>query len=199
MEIITNNDKQLTDYFGDRWMLTDAKTGKNIVEFTSFIDADIKAESKVVTGPIEQGSFASYNKVENPNQIKVTLGISGDTAQLQNAINQLEKYAGSTDLVCLVTPTAEYEDMNLERFDYQLKRETGRGALYVSLSLVEIRQVQAAYTNVKLAPLHNRGKVQTKPVGTSKGAGAGSGSGSEKQVNRSVFRSAGNAYRGWMG
>ena len=182
---------------GGQWMLNDNKTGKAIVTFTSFIDADIKDEAKVVSGPIEKGSFASYNKVESPLEAKVTLGISGSISTLQNALDSLKRYANSTDLVDLVTPTSEYESLNLERFDYQLKRETGHGALYVSLSLVEIRQVQSEYTNAQVAPQQDRGKVQTKSTsGNTNKLGSGTGSGTNTAPNRSRLRSIGNAVRG---
>lgn len=173
--ISSKAEKLIADYFDGQWKLEDAQSGQNIVTFTSFIDSEIKDESKVVSGPVEEGSFASYNKVETPLEIKVTLGIQGTDSELQDAINSLQQYASSTDLVNLITPTAEYENLNLERFDYQLKREIGRGALYVSLSLVEIKQVTTEYTNVKVAPQKDRGKVQTKATGNGNGQGTGSG------------------------
>jgi len=198
--IASQAEKLLTDYLDGQWQLTDANTGQNIVTFTSFIDAEIKDESKVVSAPIEEGSFASYNKVESPLEIKVTLGLSGSTSDLQNALDSLTKYAGSTDLVNLVTPTAEYESLNLERFDYSLKREIGRGALYVSLSLKEIKQVQSEYTNAEVAPQQDRGKVQTKDAGSAAKSGSGSGSGSGSSTasapRRSMLRSMGDAVRG---
>ena len=179
-------EKRIADYFDGQWSLIDMNSGQNIVTFTSFIDADISDENKVVEEAVEEGSFASYNKVETPIVISVTLGLSGTTAILQNALNALKKYCHSTDLISLVTPTAEYQNLNLEKYDYQLKREIGRGALYVALSLIEIRQVKSEYTNVKVAPQQDRGKVQGKEVG--------SGSGNvQKAPNRSMLASATNA------
>ena len=61
-----------------------------------------------------------------------------------------------------MTPNAEYPDLNLEGFNYSRKRENGLGVLFVELSLLEVRQVRAQYTNAKLAPRRERGKVQTK-------------------------------------
>lgn len=149
----------------ETWTLRNARTGRNAVTFTSFIGAEITDEGKVVSGPVEEGSFASYNKTDSPLDVKVTLGMQGDNATLQEAIDALEQLRFSTDLVNLVTPVVEYEDLNLEKFSYSLKREDGRGCLYVDLHLVEIIEVEAQYTNARLAPQQNRGKVQAKDAG----------------------------------
>ena len=192
MGIVQNKaEKYLADFFDGKWTLVDAKSGQNICTFTSFIDSEIKDEQKVTNEAVEEGSFASYNKVETPLEVKVTLGLSGTTAVLQNALDALKKYCHSTDLVNLVTPTAEYESLNLERFDYQLKRENGRGALYVALQLVEIRQVKTVYTNAKVAPQQDRGKVQTKSDSkASSGNSGGTQSQAEKCKRTSLIRSA---------
>ena len=52
--------------------------------------------------------------------------------------------------------------MNLEGFNYSRKRENGLGVLFVELSMLEVKQVRAQYTNAELAPRRERGKVQTK-------------------------------------
>ena len=144
----------------NRWLLAD-ENGLPVVAFTSFLSADIRNEGKVVSAPVEEGSFASYNKVATPLEADVTLGIQGDDATLQNALDTLTTLQAGTQLVSLVTPNAEYANLNLESFNYSRKRENGLGALFVELSLVEIRQVQAQYADARLAPRRERGKVQT--------------------------------------
>ena len=54
--------------------------------------------------------------------------------------------------------------MNLESFNYRRRREDGLGVLWVDLSLVGVKQVKAAYTNVRLAQRRYRGKVQAQEV-----------------------------------
>ena len=146
-----------------RWTLTNA-SGEAVVAFTSFLSLDLRNESRVVSGPVEEGSFATYNKVETPLEVDVSLGIQGDDATLQSALDSLNALQAGTELVNLVTPNAEYQDLNLESFSYRRRREDGLGVLWVDLSLVGVKQVKAAYTNVRLAQRRYRGKVQAQEV-----------------------------------
>lgn len=143
------------------WTLNNA-SGVPAVTFTSFLGFDLRNESLVVSSQVEEGSFATYNKVETPLEVTVSLGIQGDDATLQTALDTLNALQAGTELVSLVTPTAEYRDLNLEGFNYRQHREDGLGALWVELSLVGVRQVTAQYTNVRLAPRRQRGKVQAR-------------------------------------
>lgn len=143
------------------WTLNNA-SGVPAVTFTSFLGFDLLNESLVVSSQVEEGSFATYNKVETPLEVTVSLGIQGDDATLQTALDTLNALQAGTELVSLVTPTAEYRDLNLEGFNYRQHREDGLGALWVELSLVGVRQVTAQYTNVRLAPRRQRGKVQAR-------------------------------------
>ncbi len=156
---------------GNRWLLAD-ENGLPVVAFTSFLSADIRNESKVVSAPVEEGSFATYNKVATPLEVNVTLGIQGDDSTLQDALDTLTTLQAGTQLVSLVTPNAEYPDLNLEGFNYSRKRENGLGVLFVELSLVEVKQVAAQYTNAELSPRRERGKVQTRETSAAAGIGA---------------------------
>lgn len=154
---------------GNRWLLAD-DNGQRVIAFTSFLSADIRADGQVVSAPVEEGSFASYNKTNGPLEIHVALGIQGDDAALQEALDTLSTLQAGTQLVSLVTPNAEYPDLNLESFNYSRKRENGLGVLFVELSLVEVKQVRAHYTNAAVAPRRERGKVQAqKPTSAAAG------------------------------
>lgn len=143
------------------WTINNA-SGERVVEFTSFISMDFRDEYTVVTGPVEEGSFASYNKVASPLEIDCSLGIEGDDNTLNTALDALNLLAASTDIVSLVTPETEYYNLNLKSVSYRRRREDGLGVLWLDLKLIEVRQVEAQYTNVKLAEKKNRGKVQPK-------------------------------------
>ena len=143
------------------WYLMD-EWGNIPITFTSFISMELRAEGRAVSTAVEEGSFASYNKVNSPLSINCTLGFMGDDAALQYALHLLTIFQEDTFLLSLVTPNAEYENLNLVAYSYQRRRENGLGMLYVDLQLEEIRQVEAQYTNVKLAPRKNRGLIQAK-------------------------------------
>lgn len=152
-----------------QWSLNNA-SGERVVEFTSFLSMDLRDDYNVVTGPVEEGSFASYNKVASPLEIDCSLGIEGDDNTLNVALDALNELAASTGILSLVTPETEYYNLNLKSVSYRRRREDGLGVLWLDLKLVEVRQVEAQYTNEKLGEKKQRGKVQPKEAGTKGGA-----------------------------
>ena len=138
------------------WMITDSD-GQIVLEFSSFLSADVRNEGQVVSAPVEEGGFASYNKVDSPLAVAASLAFQGTEEQIQDAIFMLSVLREETLLVNLVTPDAEYENLTLESYSYRRDRESGVGVLFVELSFVEVRQVATQYTNVRLAPRKQRG------------------------------------------
>lgn len=123
------------------WRLTG---GSETVEFTSMLNFDVTDSSSVVSGKIEKGSFANYNKTDAPLTIKVTLAVQGDDSVRQSALSALRRLKNSLDLVQLETPEAYYDSLNVQKYSYLCSAETG--PLVVNLELVEIRQVDAGGT-----------------------------------------------------
>lgn len=144
------------------WRIFKTETGATAIEFSSFISCDVRDEAAIVDGPVEEGSFASYNKVKKPLEIKASIAVMGDESKLQESLYTLEDLVKGTELVSLVTPSTEYDDLNLESYNYTLKRENGRGVLFIDLSLKEVKQVKMAVSNEKIPVRKERGKVQEK-------------------------------------
>lgn len=144
------------------YSITDMKSGNDLVKYTSFLSLDVRAEAQVVKGAIEEGSFASYNKVMQPAEIDVQLGVAGTENELQEVLKTLEKYRHSTDLIAIAIPEGVYRPVSLESFSYARKREDGINVLWLDLSFVQIKQVKAQTTNAKLGGRKSSGKVQPK-------------------------------------
>lgn len=168
----TNILNGLLGRLSERWALVDTKSGNDLVRFTSFLSCDVRNESTVVSSQVEEGSFASYNKVDSPLEVNVRLGIQGNDGELKDALDTLDSLRKSTKLVNLVMPSAEYRDLNLEMFNYTIKTELGRGVLFVDLSLKEIRQVKAEYSNEKIPEKKTAGKTQGVDKGKAQDAAA---------------------------
>lgn len=134
------------------------------------LSIDVKNESKLLTSPVEESGFASYNKVASPLDIYVELAASSSESGHAALLAALDKLASGTDLVSLVTPDKEYRFLNIE--SYSVKRTATEGAtlLVAELHLLEVRQVkvrvsQAAIRSPKRptsASKVDRGQVQTK-------------------------------------
>lgn len=155
------------------WALL-TEDGADVLAFDAMLSVDISAENQVAYEPVENGSFASYNKAASPTQLRVTLARSGTSYDQQAMLDTLERLCGGTDLVTLVTPAQEYAGYNLESYTYSRKSDNGAQLLVVELSLVEIRQVETQATttvtalkpaqvkNASDASIANTGKVQAK-------------------------------------
>ena len=145
------------------WTLLDVK-GQTAVTFTSFIDIDLRAEGQALTYPVENGGFASYNKVESPLDIRLTLGLQGTEADFASALERIGKYKRDAVVLAVVTPAAMYRSMTLEAFSYKRAKGNGAGLLATELTLVEVRQVASRATTTAITQPKNptsAGKVDT--------------------------------------
>ncbi len=103
--------------------------------------------------PIEASSsgqgaaFASFNKVWQPANPVVVLALSGTDSEKQQFLAAVDDACASTDLWDVYTPDATYKGYTVERYTYQRSATHGASLLTVEVSLKQILQVTAAYTN----------------------------------------------------
>lgn len=163
----------LTGANSNEFALVDSETSLSAFDFDSIIQFEVRAEGHVVSAPIEQGSFASYNKVDSPNYIEVQLAKQGTDDVLQAALKTLDELQTTASKINFVTPVAEYENYTLESYDFSMSQRDGLGVLYIRLHLIEIREVTPQYTDSKSISSSNaknaadssttdRGKTQAK-------------------------------------
>jgi len=125
--------------------------GSLVFDVDSVLDLKMGAKAKTSTFPVEEGSFAAYNKVLEPFSTKVRLAVGGPdrVAALQSA---LMAEVAAANLYNVVTPTVTYLNVTLESYDHeQTSSNGGVSGLVVDLSLVQVREVTPAYTTVALA------------------------------------------------
>lgn len=103
-------------------------------------------EMKISDFPLENGGFASYNKVEMPSNPSVTLTFAGSESSRKTFLDAIDKACKSTDLYSVVTPEVTYINHAIERYSYQRRSERGCTLLIVEIILKEIRQVSSQYT-----------------------------------------------------
>lgn len=179
---------------GSDWMVLDYATNQIVITPDTVPSFDYRTDTRVSDFPLQQGAFASYNKVQLPSEIRMTLVCSGlnffqaasaalnlnfgnNYMQKKDFLSVLEDFRKSEQLLTIVTPDATYTSFTLEHFDY--RRETTRGAniLYVECLFREIRQVTTSNSSVNGLPFVNsnsvgaanpinNGIVQTFPYGT---------------------------------
>jgi len=141
----------------------------------SILDFGYRTEWNVSTFPVQNGSFADYNKVANPFEIIVRLSKGGDVTVRKAFLDSLAAVAKTLDLYTILTPEHTYLNCNVIR--YEVSRRGVQGAYFfadVDVFFREIRQVTPQYSNTSTAtenaqnssaiPSTNQGKVQTAPT-----------------------------------
>lgn len=131
--------------FGNYWGVFN-EFGIPILLADNVVSLKYTNTAKVSQTPIEQGSFASYNKVNDPYKatVQLTKG-SGSTSARGAFLAQIEALAASTLKFHVITP--EFVYTNAAIVGYDLAREASDGAqlIKVNLHLEEIREVMVQY------------------------------------------------------
>ena len=148
------------------WTLQ-SEGGGTAVEFDVFLDMDFAGANAVAHEPIEQGGFASYNKQDTPKEISVTLACTKLYVAQQPVLEAIDKLAAGTQKLSLITPAAEYKNLNIESYSYARRDDAGAGMLVVELKLVEIREVETKKKTTASQNPKSEGK-QGKPIEKSK-------------------------------
>lgn len=140
---------------------TDWSFSDNVLPNANFFDMSIRCGGQVVSSSIEEGSFFSYNKTTEPIEINATISFSGTNTFLQSVLDRLNNLKNAVTTFSIKTPVYEYQNMNLQNYDYDFRREDGLGVLYIKTTFIEIREVNLQYTNTTITP------QQTKDVSAS--------------------------------
>lgn len=149
-----------------------------IVDSESFIPLTVpdswgefspRFESQTSDYPVENGAFATYNKVRRPTSVSVTLVKTGsDVARFTwfAAIQQAELQSPTT-LYTLISPQGVYVDYTLKDMAYETRQDRGSNLLYLTMQFVQIPQIPSsddAQTNTqapKSSPIDRIGQVYT--------------------------------------
>ena len=141
MSILYPNSRDMRQACRKTWKFSDG-----VLASAYIMDMAIRQGGTVVSSPIEQGSFASYNKTTDPTEITATLAFQGEDLHLQTILFDIKELKESVTTLSIETPCAEYQNMTLQNYDYSYKLEDGLGVLYINATFLEIREVQVAYT-----------------------------------------------------
>jgi hypothetical protein len=130
-----------------QWAITDS-TGNAALSPDSVIEFEYRGEMRVCSHPVEQGSFASYNKIAVPFDVRMVLSCNGNGPMTRDEfLSAIETMRESTDLVSLVTPDDVYENCNLIHVDYRREARHGVSLIMVQLWFQEIRQGSSTTTS----------------------------------------------------
>ncbi len=144
------------DTRADGWALT--TEGGGIIDFDTIISIDVDSTNKVMQSPTEMGGFCMYNKAIGPTMVTLDIAVCGSDERRARTVTALLDLSNSTDLLNLITPEYEFAGFNLDSCKYSRNADDGSDAVYLTLSLTEIRQVTQQYTNAKISRKTKTGK-----------------------------------------
>jgi hypothetical protein len=141
----------------------------------SFLEFGYRNEYTMSDYPVQDGGFASYDKVANPFETMVRMAKGGSQQERKKFLDSLDAIVGTLDLYDILTPEKTYLGVNVLR--YEFARRGNRNAYFfteVDLYFREIRTVTATYSNTAVttqnaqepsaAPVTNTGTVQGQPT-----------------------------------
>jgi hypothetical protein len=88
---------------------------------------EFQAAARVSDYPVEQGAFASYNKVIEPYSATVRMSRGGTLEQRSAFLAAIEGAQKSLELYTVLTPELSYFNANIEAFDYRREINSGAG------------------------------------------------------------------------
>lgn len=135
---------------GPLWGVFD-QSNKPIAVADSVLDFGYRNNSKISNFPLQKGSFANYNKVNNPYECTIQLTKGGTVAERQAFLQAIDTVANSLDLYHIVTPEKTYLNCNMEGQSIRRSAEDGANLLVVELRFIEIREVTGQYSTTVVA------------------------------------------------
>lgn len=122
----------------------------------SIIDFSTRQEYRVSDFPVQQGQFASYNKVTLPFEISIKMTSGGTVDDRTQFLNEVTQVAASTDLYTIVTPEKTYLDCNATHSEVTRRGKDGAYWLDdVEMHFRQIIQVTAQYSTTATQPTQN--------------------------------------------
>lgn len=125
-------------------------TGSPILVGQTAFQMQYMREYKVSDYPVEDGAFASYNKVQLPFVGRFTFLQGGSLDDKGNFLIDCENICSDLNLYQLVTPEITYHNVNVTHYDYDRTAAKGVGLMYVEVWVEQIRVAPpAAFTSTK--------------------------------------------------
>ena len=145
---------KLLDSFAPKWGIynmpktssIEAAEVKPVIVPDNVISVDYVNVSNILNYPVEEGSFASYNKIKTPRSHTVIMSKGGSTSVRTAFIQKLEELQESLDLFAIVTPEKNYINVNIDRVEFRRTATNGAGMIMASIHFVEIRQAEIAFS-----------------------------------------------------
>lgn len=120
------------------------RNGLPVIDSDSTVSFELKQDFPISDYPVEKGGFQSYNKVQLPTDIRVSVAGGGSDASRQVFLASIDAVMNTTDVYDVVTPEKVYTGYNFSHRDFRRTAHNGVGLITVDLWLIEIRATATA-------------------------------------------------------
>ena len=152
--------------FGQQWGIFLA--GQIVVTADTVVAFDYKKDWAISDYPVEEGGFESYDKVEQPFDVRFRFVAGGSAARRAALLATVGAIAGTTTLYAAASPDVAYANVNVKGYSYARTATNGLSLLVVDVFCEEVRQATStgpvsSAANVatpSAAPTVNDGTVQ---------------------------------------
>lgn len=165
LPIATTSDSFVAENTASQWGVF-RQDGAPLADIDNVEALEFMLEAVISDYPIEQGGFASYNKVIRPFESRVSLTKGGTVESRAAFIESVNEAWQSVDLFNIVTPECVYLDVNVTGVRRAIHAESGVGLTKLDVAFTKVRQsARLAFIDV-LNPASsgqaNDGSVQTQ-------------------------------------
>jgi hypothetical protein len=136
-----------------------------VVDCDSILDFGYRNEWDVPSYPVQDGTFASYNRVSLAYEASVRLSKGGSEADRRKFLDQIETILNSSQLYQIVTPERTYMNVNPVRTEQVRRGASGAYFLTeIDLYFVEVRTATAQYANTPITTTENARNPSAQPT-----------------------------------
>lgn len=143
--------------------------GEPVVSSDNVVSVDFRQDFTISNYPVEQGSFASYNKVQHPFEVKVSFSTGGSDSDRQAFLASIAAIISDTNLYDFVTPEAVYTNVNVTHQDYRIN-QGNVGLRTVEVGCEEVRPAQLASSSTPTTVSSSDGTTTTTASSSSDSA-----------------------------
>lgn len=113
-----------------------------VVTVDSIRSLDSRHETQVCDYRIEQGGFASYNKVQVPDMVMIEMARGGGLTNRKTFLSWLETNVQNPTVYDIVVPERTYQNMTLE--SYEVIRDADNGGASLIIARCAFRKIMTA-------------------------------------------------------
>lgn len=123
--------------------------GNAVIVPDSIVSVSWKGSYRVISYPIEQGNFETYNKVQEPFEVRIVMRKGGSPSDRQAFISTLDTIRKSLSLYTATTPEVSYASMNITDVQYERRADAGATVIEPTIVLQEINvTATSTFSNV---------------------------------------------------